>query len=144
MNERTPSKKRKQGGDASKPELDTSPSSNIHATSPLVEVNGGDSGNLKNRMTKMLACFKYNVKSGDGKEKGEQARKALALYEAIHGNSDNAQKQRRQFLLEFERNGGGKGKDGLKWVVEYTKSACHENKKELAALENFFTRLFVS
>ena len=95
---------------------------------------------VNNRMTKMVNCFKYYIKKDEQTDKAAQAKQALVMYEAIHGNNNAAQMQRREFLAQFESGGGGRGKDGLKWVVEYSKSAVHEDKKQLATTENYFTR----
>ena len=96
---------------------------------------------MKNRITKMVNCFKYYVsKEGEQPDKAARAKQALAMYEAIHGNGQVAQAQRRSFLAQFEGGGGGRGKDGLKWVVDYKKTAVHEDKKSLSTTDNYFTR----
>ena len=64
----------------------------------------------------------------------------MKMYEAIVGKSNYAVEQRKQFLQEFENNGGGKGKDGLKWVLSYEKTCKSEDTKSVSCVENHFTR----
>ena len=97
-------------------------------------------GDCANRMTKMVNALQYHSEYGKDKKKSDQAKTALKHYFSIQGNGSDAQAKRRDFLATFETT-GGKGKDGLKWAVEYSKAASHENKNTIASLENLFVRL---
>ena len=94
-----------------------------------------DGAAVAGRMTRMINALAYHKDNGKNKEKQDHAKVALDKYHAIQGNSTDAQTQRCDFLQAFESAGGGKGKDGLKWTVDYVKSASHEEKKEVASTE---------
>ena len=120
------------------------------ATTPQAatnEVNKGDSlavaadpPDVAGRMTRMVNALQYHAEHGKNKDKSSQAKLALETYFAIEGNGESAQSKRRDFLATFEAT-GGKGKDGLKWTVDYTRSARHDDVKTIASTENMVLRL---
>ena len=45
------------------------------------------------------------------------------------------------FLSEFDKNGGGRGPNSLKFALKFNQSVSHTKSKEVSSVEDFFTRL---
>ena len=68
------------------------------------------------------------------KEETEEAERALYAYELLTDHHD-----RQRFLVNFEENGNGKGKDALKFASKFKKSLAFDDTTILAKVEDYYT-----
>lgn len=87
------------------------------------------------KISKMLGLLKYQAVSGKDQDKKADATHALAIY-----NELSDPEERKSFLTSFEANGGGKGKDALKFSYKFKQSLTSQRKTESSLQENHFTR----
>ena len=84
---------------------------------------------------RMLGVIKYNPSKDP--EKKADADAALAMYNSLADHVED----RKRFVQEFEACGGGKGKDGLKFALNFVKSVKNSESTSIATTEFYYTRI---
>ena len=91
------------------------------------------------QLKRMMGHLKYtasvNTKGkADKEEKKEMAQKCLKAWD------DMGPIEKREFMAKFEECGGSKGRDTLKFCLEYSLKVEREKSIAMAWTENFYTR----
>ena len=86
----------------------------------------------KSACSRMIGLLKYKAKEGSAQQ--EEAQEALNIYKSCN------QAQKRSFLQSFESSGGGKGKDGLKFITTLKRTISVQDKIGTGHTLNMLTR----
>ena len=86
-------------------------------------------------VSRMLGILKYKAseKTNKSGENLQEANAALQVYATLNSEL------KKKFLMDFETNGRGKGKQSLKFAASYEHTLTHDNTVEVGTKEDFLT-----
>ena len=115
------------GGPRPASRVSTSP---VKLTMPRAKQGEG----MDNRkLVKMINFLRGRI-NGKDETRRDEAQGVLEVYESLGGSVSKA-----DFLRDFEINGGGKGKDALKFAATFKKTAESDKTVNVSVVDNYCT-----
>ena len=95
-----------------------------------------DAASLK----RLMGHLNYTANEMDPKGKEDNLKKQLDAKACLKAWEVLEPGEKQDFLEKFEQSGGTKGKDSLKYCLQYVHTVSASKRVKVTVLENFYTR----